>query len=580
MARRGPTSRLLLSRRPATAVATVVLFVFSGVAAVVGAAPGPAASAPEASIASTSDASGPMSGTATVPVGSGASLGSVPGSLHPGTLEVYEVAPGGATTEDPAVAYDTVSGEPILNVFEPLITYNGSANDSYVPVLATCVPGTPQCATDYGSTLVDDQHGAPYTGSAGQQPIFWTFVLDPRAEFYDPTTGNHWGVYPSDVMFSAAREMAWSTLIGVGSTPGWQIAQTLLPNGTLNAHGRAWDDGLHAPYNTTPGNILSSMLINDSAFCPAAALTGAHGCITFRADGQGSDWPFFLQLIDDEFAGAVLPCGWYTAGAQGAGIPDWTGSHAASGDGPCAVPQLGASQSTSAPAWADYLANLTSPSNSNPSTNSTSWDQYENLILGYPAPDPHVQWRMAGSGPYYATLDPSGTPPGYALNANPYYAQPSGCSGAGGLSTYAGGCYPVVHVAIPQVDVVYEPSDTVGINAYRAGQADFATISAPETLTMVDLADEGKINYYVAPGSAQSFLALNLNWSSAVYARDSFPGAPNIPHNFFSEEAARALMAESYPYAQSEATDWTVHGVPYLSATGGPIPRADGGFYP
>ncbi|MGB6499917.1 MAG: hypothetical protein WBG19_00740 [Thermoplasmata archaeon] len=490
---------------------------------------------------------------------------------HPGILDTYEVAPGGATSEDPAVAYDTVSFEPILNVDEELITFNGNSNTSYVPVLATCVPGTAQCTTDYGSSLIDNQTGGPYTGAAGQEPIYWTFVIDPLAQFYDPATGKHWGVYPTDVMFSEAREAAWSTLIGVGSTAGWLTAQTLLPNGNSS-----WDGGTHAPYNTTPGNILGSMFINDTAFCPAVAMTNAHGCITFNASGGASDWPFFLQLVDDGFAGAVLPCGWYTA--QGAGIPGWAGSKAAAGDGPCAVPQLGGPKATTSPAWQSYLTNLSS--NAAVAGNVTSWDNYEQEIFNYPAPNPNVQWNMVGSGPYYAHLSPGGNPPGYQLAANPNYAQPVGCSGAGGLATYAGVCYPKVGGYIGTVNVQYQGSDTVGINEYRAGQADFATILPPETATMLQLASEGKLNYYIAPTLSTFFLPLNLNWSAAVYTSDSLPGTPNIPHGFFSQEAARAFMAQSYPYNQAESSAWTIDGVKYLYEAGGPIAKGMGNFYP
>ncbi|HYB63159.1 MAG TPA: hypothetical protein VEE86_01890, partial [Thermoplasmata archaeon] len=83
-----------------------------------------------------------------------------PKSPHNGTLETEEYTGGaGLTTEDPAVAYDTISVEPILNVYETLVAYNGSGSNglgphAFVPVLATCVPGTVQCHEDYGSYLL------------------------------------------------------------------------------------------------------------------------------------------------------------------------------------------------------------------------------------------------------------------------------------------------------------------------------------------------------------------------------------------------------------------------------------------
>ena len=112
---------------------------------------------------------------------------------HPGTLIDYELAPGGALSEDPAIDYETVGAEPIFNVYQTLITYNGTATgpspDDFVPELATCVPGSPQCQ-------------ALYKGDSLQSGSNYTFVIQSNASFYDPATGVHWGVYPTDVLFS------------------------------------------------------------------------------------------------------------------------------------------------------------------------------------------------------------------------------------------------------------------------------------------------------------------------------------------------------------------------------------------
>jgi len=479
---------------------------------------------------------------------------STPVSPNPGFLYVDEVAPGGATTEDPAVAYDTVSYEPILNVYEPLVTYNGTSNTTYVPVLATCVPGTSQCSADYGSSLI--------VNNGLGQPIYWTFVIDPHAKFYDPSTHNSWGVYPSDVMFSIVRDEMWSETIGVGSTAGWLITQALLPNGNS-----AFDSGIHYPYNTTPSNMYGTMLINDTTYCPSAALTVDHGCITFVANGGGTDWPFFMQLINDGFM-SVVPCGWFTF--QSAGIPGWSGTGAGSGDGPCLLPNGGTS--TMGSAWTTYLSGL-SP---------TMWDSLQLLIqTTYPAPQPNVQWNMVGSGPYYAAVTPLASPPGYSLVANPAYVEPSGCTGADGLHTYPGSvCLPAAGSYIPDVSVTYEPNDAASITGYTSASLDFGGIQTPETSTMVALAAEGKLNYYIAPSISTFFLPMNLNWSATQYATDHFTAASNIPHDFFSGQAARSLMQQSYPYATAESTAWTVDGVPWLYEAGGPIAKGMGNFYP
>ena len=57
---------------------------------------------------------------------------------HPDTIT--EVTFGDIETMDPNLAYDTASGQMIMNVMEPLVTYNGADATSFVPALATEVP--------------------------------------------------------------------------------------------------------------------------------------------------------------------------------------------------------------------------------------------------------------------------------------------------------------------------------------------------------------------------------------------------------------------------------------------------------
>ncbi|HEY6238562.1 MAG TPA: hypothetical protein VIZ68_05195, partial [Thermoplasmata archaeon] len=143
-------------------------------------------------------------------------------SPHKNSLVVYELVPGGSNTEDPAIDYETAGYEPIVNVYQQLIAYNGSqvgpTYSTAVPVLATCVPGSPQCESLYGAgtTLINGWN--------------YTFVVDPNAKFYDPANGASWGVYPTDVYFSAARTMAFSTDPCAGCNNGWILTQSLLPD--------------------------------------------------------------------------------------------------------------------------------------------------------------------------------------------------------------------------------------------------------------------------------------------------------------------------------------------------------------
>jgi len=451
---------------------------------------------------------------------------------------------------DPAVAYDTVSYEPILNVYQTLVNYNGSNTATFVPTLATCVPGTSQCVTDYGSNL---------TGYIGSQPIYWTFVIDPAAQFFDPNTGNHWGVYPSDVAFSVARTMAFADLPGVGANNGWILAQSLLP---ANGH------GIHAPFNNTPFDVLSSFLINDSTYCPAAAMSHAHGCITFVANGSGSDWPFFLQLIGDNLGGSVVPCGWFTH--EGAGVPSWPGTLAAGGDGSCQLP--GNVNNTQAAGFQSVLTADNTP------LGSATWDAFEDLALTGPSVvQPNVNALMVGSGPYYGSITLSS---GYTLFTNPNYAQPSGCNAASGLAIYSGYCDPAPGSYQGTVHVTYQGGDSATITGFQAGNLDLGGFEPQDTGTILNEQAHGKLGLFYSPTLSIFFWPYDFNASSTAYTGDGFSGVYNIPGDLFSSNSARMLFDYAYPYATVESTLNTVDGIQFGVNTGGPIPQHMGNYYP
>ncbi len=534
--------------------------------------------------ASTTAAESASAASAAVSAAANVAPATSPVSPHQGTLVNDFIAPGGATAEDTAVAYDTVSYEPMLNVYETLVAYNGSNATGtnpyqFVPVAATCVPGTHQCTSDYGASMpgftgMFDKTGA-ITSVVGDA-VYWTFVIDPAAHFYDAGNATASSIYPSDVMYSIAREMAYSEAIGVGNTPGWLIAQALLPNGS--AH---FDGGIHAPYNTTPEAIYGSMLINNTNYCPATAMSSmGNGCITFIADGAGAPWPFFLQLIGDGFMG-ILPADWYTA--NGAGLPGWTMplGGPSSPDHGVLLPDGGTT--TTGVSWSNFLANL------NTTGGKTSWDAFETgLATTYPAPAPHIQWNMVGSGPYYSIIS-AGV--GYSLIVSPGYQQPSGCNVTSGYAQYGGYCWPAADPPgttntnyvtsdgyVPDVSVTYEQSDTNGIAAYKSGGADFAGIYTTDTAELLSLAASGKLNYYSAPSLSTFFMPFNLDFSSSAYSTDALPSGLNVPNDFFSGSAVRGLMTHAMPYATAESTANTVDGVQFSYMAGGPVAKGMVGY--
>jgi peptide/nickel transport system substrate-binding protein len=465
-------------------------------------------------------------------------------SPHPGQIYNYEDVKGGYISLDPGVDYESAGFEIILNVYQTLVTYNGSLTgptyQSYVPNLATCVPGSPMCAALYGGNTLISANGTDYT-----------FVINSAAKFYDPATGTSWPVYPTDVQFSVDRTMAFSNVGTVAVTNGWILSQMLLPPGNF---------GTQFFFNATPKWILAATTLNESGECPSAAMTnGGHGCITFHVTGNnlfGHAWPFFLEAITDSLGASVVPCGWFSAPAQGAGIPFWTsgpGTSGNQGDHPCAP--MTAAQTAAAE------ANVTGGF-------ETGWNAWE-TAGAFPPYFGHVQFNMVGSGPYYLQHTTVGQ--SVDMAANPAWTQNPSC-------TYTG-CLPAPGKYAKAVHIIYEPDQTEGEQAYAAGAADFASIPSTDSALLLQLIQQGKIGATIAPTLTvfQLFFAYNFS-----LARDHTytSNTVNIPSNFFTPLAVRQFFVDAYPYATNQATVNTKDGLQYDFNYGGAIPQFMANYYP
>lgn len=107
------------------------------------------------------------------------------------------VTAGDTDTLDPALSYDTASGEIVQNVYETLIFYDGIATDKFVPQLATEVP-----SIDNGLVSADGKT--------------WTFNIRKDVKFH---AGGD--LTPSDVAYSLQRGL----LQGGYSSPQWLLAE-------------------------------------------------------------------------------------------------------------------------------------------------------------------------------------------------------------------------------------------------------------------------------------------------------------------------------------------------------------------
>jgi hypothetical protein len=389
-----------------------------------------------------------------------------------------------------------------------------------------------------------------YAGSAYPSLINgwnYTFVINGASKFYDARTGASWGVYPSDVLFSIARTLGFSTLPCVSCNNGWILAQSLLSSGNAT-----WDT-IHQAFNNTPQNILASMTVNETGSCPPQAMANDHGCITFHAYGQHHPWPYFLELVADPLGGAIVPCGWFSAMSQGAGIPYWSsGNSSGAGDHPCQLP--GAS------GFGLPAANIP----------FQGWDQWETIGSGATGRfGGTVQYSMVGSGPYYLSQYSVGL--SYTLSANPAYVQNPYCSWLA--------CQPKAGSYARTIEVTWETDPTQGEQALAAGAADFASVPSTDLALILQLISQQKVNAITNPTLNIGFQAFNMVFS--LEGAQRFSNQPiTIKSDFFSYLGMRQFFAHAYPYATIQNTINTVDGIVLGFNYGGAIPQFMGNYYP
>jgi len=468
-----------------------------------------------------------------IPVSMGGAPAPLPSSPSPKTLTYDQSS--APFSFDPAIDYDTAGQEALANIYQTLIAVNGSQTgpdpNDFVPEIATCVPGSALCTSLYGSNLSNGPN--------------LTFVLSSASQFYDPATGANWGVYPTDVVFSIARTLAFSVLPCDGCNNGWILAQALLSNGN-----GGWDGGLHGAFNNTPGNVFASMTVNGTA-CPASAISNEHGCVTFQADANGKVWPSFLELIANPWGGSIVPCGWFSAAGQGAGIPYWSqGNVSGSGDAPCAMPGVSG--------FGVAVGSMP----------ETGWDAWETAGSSPPGVG-NVQYAAVGSGPYDATSISAAS--SYTLEANPSYAPNPDC-------TFAG-CQPAAGSYIPTVNVVVASTFDAGAAVIANGSADFADFPQNGTSSLPSLLGAGLAGMRASPILATDFHAMNLNYNTAT-ATGLTGITYTAPSDFLADSNLRQFLVSAFPYATLQSSVFTASGIQYRYPYGGAIPSFINGLTP
>ncbi|KAA8921992.1 ABC transporter substrate-binding protein [Thermoplasma sp.] len=134
-----------------------------------------------------------------------------------------EAETGAYKTLDGAIAYDTVSGEILENVYQFLVMYKGSSSSSFVPELASQLPSTTNGGinTNYANYTVTTPWHTTYTVHITPYENY-TFHIRSNATWQNGQPVTAWDVY-----YSYIRTLLFDA--GSPETPGWIIAQVLLP---------------------------------------------------------------------------------------------------------------------------------------------------------------------------------------------------------------------------------------------------------------------------------------------------------------------------------------------------------------
>ncbi|MDG6912778.1 MAG: hypothetical protein JRN35_06830 [Nitrososphaerota archaeon] len=382
-------------------------------------------------------------------------------------------------------------------------------------------PGSSYCTSLYGNTL---QSGYNYT-----------FVINSKAQFYNPTSGAHYSVWPNDVVFSFARTCLFSTF--PYGNPGWIPCQALLPAGNSswdNPYPTLLPSGLHYPYNSTPSHILSAITMNGTSCPKVGGRFAEHGCVTFDTEASGHPWPQFLEFVSEGYASGIVSCDWATS--IGAGLPGW--SCGASTD-PTGIANT---------AWDGYQLGL----------GSSGADYQASASLPPVLPDlSEMRGSMVGSGPYYLGQFSVGA--GCQLKANPDWA---GTGTYGHPCTWEG-CLPL-SFSVFTVSVVWESNATIGENALAVGQAESAYIPSTDFATEAfPLLRQGRATTTQAPSLTESFTLFNMNFSQTG-AQSNLPTGTvlNAPSNLFQDLTLRQFFIHTYPYTTVQRSYDSVNGTP------------------
>jgi ABC-type transport system substrate-binding protein len=200
-----------------------------------------------------------------------ASMTKVAGAKNPDTITQATI--GDADTLDPALAYDTASGEIIQNVYETLVFYDGVATNKFVPSLAE------------SWTTSDDGK-------------VWTFQMRSGVKFHEGQD-----LTASDVSFSLVRGL----LQGGTASPQWLLTEPFFGVGIddvsllVDPEGNLYDDR-EALSAADPAKLVAACEQAKAAI----VADDAAGTVTMTL---AQPWGPFLATIAQSW-GSIMNQGW------------------------------------------------------------------------------------------------------------------------------------------------------------------------------------------------------------------------------------------------------------------------------
>ena len=227
-----------------------------------------------------------------IPAFSSAAAYSTPG-LGVLSWVTAEAETGGYKTLDPAIEYDTVSYEIVLNTMATLVGYNGSSSSGFFPYLAAYLPTTTNGGinTNYANYTVHVNPAlAGYSGSynVSIKPYEnYTFHIRSNATFQDGSKLTAW-----DVAFSFIRDLLFVS--GTPPTPGFMVAPYLLP-GNYYASNTFWNITQNITWNNATNNVtfhFQSPMSPSLVFESIGKATGTNivDAAWVQAHGGGIGW--------------------------------------------------------------------------------------------------------------------------------------------------------------------------------------------------------------------------------------------------------------------------------------------------